>query len=201
MFHDIILEIFNQSWPMIAICLVIIISMRIEYIIRNKIKITFYKEIIMVGFIVYIMCLFYAVTFQDVSWSSSNFIPFKEMFRYDLGTKGFFRNVIGNMLMFIPFGFFVSYILKSTKVYSLIILTFVTSVTIELTQLIIGRVFDVDDVILNIIGGIIGFYIYFFIHKIKDKLPEILKKPFIYNILAILILIFIIMYLIGVINV
>lgn len=198
MFREMILNIFEQIWPMLLICLVILISMRVVYIIKNKISIIFYKEILGIGFVAYIMCLFYVVTFQDVSWSTSNFIPFKEMFRYELGTKIFFKNVGGNMLMFVPFGFFVSYFLKLEKKYSIILLTILTSLTIETTQLMIGRVFDIDDIILNIVGGFVGFLIYHLIHKFKDKLPEVLKKPFIYNILIVLILIFIIMYLKGV---
>ena len=201
MLREIILNIFAQSWPTILICLVIIISMRIVYVFKNKTKVVFYKEVLGLGFIVYIMCLFYVVTFQDVSWSTSNFIPFQEMFRYQLGTRMFFKNVGGNMLMFVPFGFFVSYFLKLIKPYSIIILTILTSVTIETTQLMIGRVFDIDDIILNIVGGLAGFILYYLIHKFKDKLPKILKKPFIYNIIIILILVFIIMFLMGVVYV
>ena len=105
MLRNSILEIFNQTWPMIIICTVVLSSMRIIYIIKNKSSFVFYKEIMMLLFIIYIMCIFYVVTFQDVSWSTSNFIPFKEMFRYEFGSRLFFKNVIGNMIMFMPYGF------------------------------------------------------------------------------------------------
>jgi len=36
MFRNSILQIFEGSWPMILICTVIISSMRIVYIIKNK---------------------------------------------------------------------------------------------------------------------------------------------------------------------
>lgn len=83
--------------------------MRITYILKYKVDFILYKELFSLLFVIYVMCLFYVVTFQDVSWSTSNFIPFKEIFRYEFGTKLFFKNVIGNMIMFVPFGFFVSY--------------------------------------------------------------------------------------------
>lgn len=201
MFRNTILNIFNESWPTILICLVIVASMRIVYIFKNKENIVFYKEIIKLGFVIYVMCLFYVVTFQDVSWSTSNFIPFREMFRYELGSKLFYKNVIGNTLMFVPFGFFVSYFLKLKKVYSIILMTLLTSTTIEVTQLLIGRVFDIDDILLNLFGSFIGFLIYYIIYKVKDKLPDILKKPFIYNIIILVILIIIIIYLVGWFNV
>ena len=193
MFYNSITQILLDIWPSLLICCVIMISLRITYLIKNNIKFVFYKEILMLGFIMYVIALFEVVTFQDVSWSSSNFIPFKEMLRYDFGTKLFFKNVVGNMIMFIPFGFFTSYFLKLKKVYSIFLLTLLTSITIETTQLLIGRVFDIDDIILNVIGGLIGYLIFKIIYKIK-----FLKKEFIYNIIMIVVLIAIILYLLGV---
>lgn len=197
MFRNILLKILSESWPMILICLIIIVSMRIIYIYKNKEKIIFYKEILKLCFIVYIMCLFYVVTFQDVSWSTSNFVPFKEMFRYKVGTKLFYKNVVGNTIMFIPLGFFTSYFLKLKKLYSISLFSLLISFTIEFTQLKIGRVFDIDDILLNIFGGILGFIIYYIIYNVKDKLPKLLKKDYIYNILIIVALVIGIIYLRG----
>ena len=197
MFRETILNIFEDIWPMLFICLVIIISLRITYLIKNKVKFVFYKEMLMLGFIIYVMALFRVVTFQDVSWSSSNFIPFEEMFRYEFGTKLFYKNVVGNMLMFIPYGFFISYFLKSKKPLLILLLTTLVSVTIEFTQLLIGRVFDIDDIMLNIIGGLLGFIIYYVFVKVKNKIV-LLQKPYIYNIIMVVILLVIILYLQGV---
>lgn len=193
MFSNSIKEILLDIWPSLIICFIIITSLRITFLVKNKVKFIFYKEILMLGFIMYVIALFEVVTFQDVSWSSSNFIPFKEMLRYEFGTKLFFKNVVGNMIMFIPFGFFTSYFLKLKKIYSTFILTLLTSITIETTQLLIGRVFDIDDILLNILGGLIGYFIFKIIYKIK-----FLKKESIYNIIISVILILIVLYLIGV---
>ena len=198
MYRKTILEIFEDIWPMLLICCVIIVSMRIVYLIKYKKPFVFYKELLGLGFIIYIICLFRVVTFQDVSWSSSNFIPFKEMFRYEFGSKMFYRNVVGNMLMFIPYGFFTSYFLKLNKPLPIFLLTFLVSITIELTQLGIGRVFDIDDILLNLIGGLLGFLLFHISYKIKLKLPDLLQKQFIYNIIMVFILIMIVFYLTGV---
>ena len=195
MIRNSILEIFNHTWPMIVICTVIISSMRIIYIIKNKEQFIFYKEMMMLAFIIYIMCIFYVVTFQDVSWSTSNFIPFKEMFRYEFGSRLFFKNVVGNAIMFMPYGFFIGYFLKIDKKRTAIILSIITSLTIELTQLKIGRVFDIDDILLNVLGGLIGFCIYKFLSKIKDNLPSFLKNRVFYNIMVLLLLTGFILYL------
>lgn len=198
MFRNTFLTIFEDIWPMILICSVIIISMRLVYIIKNKVKIVFYKEILSLTFIIYIIALFRVVTFQDVSWSTSNFIPLKEIFRYEIGSQLFYKNVIGNMLMFIPYGFFTSYFLKLKKPSSIFLLTLLVSITIEFTQLLIGRVFDIDDIILNLIGGIIGFLLYYLITNIKYKLPSLLQKDITYNIIIVVLFIIISLYLGGI---
>ena len=45
----------------------------------------------------------------------------------------------------------------------------VTTVSIEVIQYYIGRTFDIDDIILNTLGGIIGYIIYKAIHKILRR--------------------------------
>lgn len=197
MIRNTVLEIFGETWPTIIISMVIIISLRIVYLIKNNRKIVLYQELMSLLFIIYVLCLFYVVTFQDVSWSTSNFTPFHEMFRYEFGSRLFIKNVLGNMILFIPYGFFAAYYLKLKKPFSILGLSVLVSLTIETTQLLIGRVFDIDDIILNVIGGILGFYIFKLFSKINTHLPPVLKKPIIYNIIMICLLGFALAYLIG----
>ena len=97
----------NFAWPMVLISVVILVSFRLSYLFKNKEKLVLYKELLGLSFVIYILCLFQVVTFQDnVSWSSNNFIPFREMFRYNIGSRLFVKNVLGNALMFLPYGFF-----------------------------------------------------------------------------------------------
>ena len=197
MIRDTVLEIFGATWPTIIISMVILVSMRIVYLIKYNKKIVLYEELITLLFIIYVLCLFYVVTFQDVSWSTSNFTPFSEMFRYEIGSRIFIKNVLGNVILFLPYGFFAAYYLKLKKPWSILGLSILVSLTIETTQLLIGRVFDIDDIILNTIGGLFGFYIYHVLSKINSHLPEILKKPIIYNIIVICLLVLVIVYLVG----
>lgn len=201
MFRDTIVDIFNQTWPMLLICTTIVISMRITYLIKNQQNLFLYRELMALLFIIYIMCLFYVVSFQDVSWSTSNFIPFKEIMRYEFGSRLFLLNVVGNTLMFIPYGFFIGYFLKNNKILTAIILGLIISTTIETTQLQIGRVFDIDDIILNVLGVIIGNYIYMFLGSIKNRLPKFLKHPLFYNIIVITLLVLFALYLFKMIGV
>lgn len=191
---DVIIDMLPSIWPMLVIILVILVSLRITYLIKCKSKFILYQELLMLAFIIYILCLFHVVTFQDVNYGTNNFIPFKEILRYDIGTNKFIKNIIGNIIMFIPYGFFASYYLKNKKASIIIILSLIVSSTIEIVQLYIGRVFDIDDVILNVFGGILGYLIYMILDKISSKLPKFFRSNIFLNICAILIITVMIIY-------
>lgn len=193
MFKNIFLDVFSDTWPTILIAIVIAVSLRLAYLFKGKKKIVLYKELLMLIFIIYALCLFHVVTYQDVNFGTNNFIPFKEIFRYDFGTPKFIKNIVGNIIMFIPFGFFASYFLKSKKLALPLILTIILTCTIETVQYYIGRVFDIDDIILNVIGGIIGFLLYVVVDVLQSKIPG-LKNNSILNLLIIAIIVIIVIY-------
>ncbi len=173
-------DVLYDTWPMIVLSCVVLISIRLTYLIKNKQKIVISNEMMMLTFIVYILCLFQIVTSQDVSGVHGiNVTLFKELTRYQIGTKLFYRNIIGNIIMFIPFGFFTSYYLKLSKKRTIFYLTLVVSVVIELIQLKIGRAFDVDDIILNMVGSLLGYYLYRIMDKIFGDLSDTIKGTFI----------------------
>ena len=201
MFDVTVKNILANIWPMILIITIILSTLRIAYLLKYKEHFKFYQEILKLGFVIYIITLFYVVTFQDVSWSTSNFVPFKEIFRYQLFSSSFIKNVIGNMIMFMPYGFFISYYLKLDKKSYVILMSLLISVTIEITQLVIGRVFDVDDILLNVIGGILGYFIYRIIHNFKDMVPNFLKNDIFYNIIVTILIILITIYIFNVLGV
>lgn len=185
--------ILSLTWPVLVISSVVLISVRLSYLIKNKEKIVIYKELLMYSFIIYTLCLFQIVTFQDdVTWSTNNFIPFKEILRYNMGSRLFFKNVIGNMILFLPFGFFISLYLKEEKPKLPLLITLITSFSVEIVQMLIGRVFDIDDIMLNMLGGYLGYLVYYFLKGIWDKIPNVLKNEWILNAIAIIILIIII---------
>ena len=188
-FSNTIQGVVNLTWPMLLISIVILVSFRITYIIKKQDKFVLYKELLMLSFVIYILCLFQVVTFtDDVNWSTNNFIPFKEILRYNITSRLFIKNVLGNMLMFLPFGFFISYYLENKKPILTIVLTLIASLSIELVQMAIGRVFDVDDILLNLCGGLLGYGIYYCLMRIGEKLPSIFKTDWLLNIVSIIIL-------------
>ncbi len=196
-FDDTIKTFMTLTWPMVVICVMTLASIRITYLIKNKQEFIFYKEIFYLFFLMYILCLFQIVTFEDTSTlvSGNNFEPFKEILRYKLGSRLFFKNVIGNVVLFIPYGIFASMYTKIEKPHHALGLIFFASATVEITQLLIGRVFDIDDIILNIIGGMIGFLIYITIKKIGDSLPKVFRSNIFLNILSVLLVLILTAYI------
>lgn len=187
-------DIMPDIWPMVLIITVIVSSLRIAYLIKGNKKFCLYKELLSLIFIIYILCLYHVVTFQDVNYGTNNFIPFREMFRYSLGSTKFIKNVVGNIMLFIPFGFFSSYYLKNKKMTLTFILTLITSLTIEIVQYYIGRVFDIDDIILNVIGGVLGFLLFVGFDAINKRLPKFFRSDAFLNIVIILVIVLIIIY-------
>jgi len=191
---NIIEDIMPDVWPMVLIITVIVSSLRIAYLLNNNKKFCLHKEVLSLIFIIYILCLYHVVTFQDINYGTNNFIPFKEIFRYDINSTKFIKNIVGNIIMFIPYGFFASYYLKNRKFSTIFILSLVVSLTIEIVQLNIGRVFDIDDIILNTIGGITGYLLYVGIDAISSKLPKFFRSDAFLNLLVITIIILMIVY-------
>lgn len=187
--------IIEGIWPMLVIFIVVLSTIRIFYLIEKGGKFVLYKEFFSLAFIIYILLLFGLVTNTDVQGVSNNFMPFREILRYKIGSKYFLWNVVGNIMIFLPFGFIVSLILDSGKVNKPLIITFITSLTIELVQMFIGRSFDIDDIILNCVGGIIGWLLYIGLTAIKKHLPHFLQRDLVYNILTVILIAIIIISL------
>ncbi len=78
-------------------------------------------------------------------------------------------NVVGNLLLFIPLGMYLAVLLK--RKWPGVLLMFLLSVSFEAAQFIfnIGAL-DVDDVILNVLGGVLGMGIIGFLSLfLKNK--------------------------------
>ena len=191
-----IVDVINMSWPTVVIVVVISSIMRVAYIIRHDRKsFRLYEELFHLMFIVYLLVLFQLVTSQDLIGGGTNLTPFKEIFRYELMSTSFIKQVIGNIILFIPLGYFVSYYCKLKGIVGITIVSILSSVTIEIVQHFIGRSVDIDDIILNVTGGIIGFLFYKLFKKINEKLPNFMKKKWFYNLLSIIIILLIGLYL------
>lgn len=191
-FYETFYSAINNTWPMLTLFAVILITLKLSRVFINKDKFIFYKEFYNLLFIIYILLLYHLLLSTENASSGMNLIPFREMTRYSLGSKAFFYNVIGNIVLFIPFGYFVSDYLKAKEIHHILLVSILISLTAELIQFKIGRAFDIDDIILNVLGAIMGFMVYISVRAVKNHLPDFLRNNIFYNFLAIIVIIILI---------
>lgn len=127
------------------------------------------------AFFLYIGALVYFMFFAELlgrtivsSDYRYNLVPFKEIKRFilyydQLGMKAVFANLFGNVIAFMPFGMFLPYLTDyRLKFFTVTVHSFNLSLMIELTQLVMKvGCCDVDDLILNTLGGMLGYIVYF----------------------------------------
>ena len=91
-------------------------------------------------------------------------------------------------MLFVPYGFFSSYYLKLDKKIVAFIIVSLLSISIEGVQLLIDRCFDIDDILLNIIGGMIGYFLYKGLFKITYNMSKrTIGNILIFSIMALII--------------
>ena len=192
-------DMVNDLAPMVVIFLTVIISIRITWLVLNRERLVIYKEILALMFIVYIFLLFWLVTFVDNNYGLSNFVPFREILRDDFMGYRFIKHNFGNIILFIPYGFFLCYYLRNSSFKLIMALSFLLTLTIELCQkYLVGRVFDVDDIILNMVGAYIGWLIYTLLMKFKDRLPGFARSEWFINGAVIAIVVFFVVLVIRI---
>lgn len=127
-----------------------------------------------VCFLAYLLLLGYVLFFssgfgrEDHAEYRYNLTLFQEIGRYyGVGMRTgswnlFWLNVIGNICVFIPLGAFLPKLFtRCRNLFFVIVLSLELSLVVEVIQLVtrVGS-FDVDDLLLNTIGGILGYIIY-----------------------------------------
>ena len=102
---------------------------------------------------------------------TANFTLFKTIkmyinYSYKLNS---FENLVGNVVVFVPFGFLLPYIQeKSRKLPVLVLNAFLFVLGIEVFQLFSAfGAFDVDDILLNCFGAVLGWILYRFWERRK----------------------------------
>lgn len=133
--------------------------------------------------VLYIAILVYVCFFSEgygrgdiTPYYRYNLVPFKEIRRFYVyrdvvGAGAFITNLFGNVLAFMPFGFFVPVLrAKDRRLIRMAVNTFFLSLFIETVQLVtrVGS-FDVDDLILNTLGGILGYVLFYILNRLRRK--------------------------------
>lgn len=81
-----------------------------------------------------------------------------------------FENLVGNIVVFIPFGFLLPYVLKwGRNFFVMLVNAFLFVLGIEVFQLFSAfGAFDVDDILLNCLGAVLG-YLFYLIYEAAKK--------------------------------
>lgn len=112
-------------------------------------------------------------TFEGRSYHY-NLVLLKEIKRFwnhreSLGLMAVFLNLFGNIAAFVPFGTILPIMHHRYRSFLyMILMTFEFSLLIEVIQLVskVGS-FDVDDLLLNTIGGMLGYLVFEILNKIR----------------------------------
>ncbi len=99
-----------------------------------------------------------------------------EMMGYPIRQQ-FYENYVGNIILFVPFGFFLPLISRFKTFGNIVIAAILFSVLIETLQFFaryvgVYRSVDIDDVLLNTAGAITGYFIFIIVRSfiIKPKI-------------------------------
>ena len=155
---------------------------RLYNVVKNK-RINIAREIILFIFFVYFLFLLLLTIFKGgcIEFNNQfnsymyrehgllgiiNIVPIKEtintFMHSETGMRNSLRNVIGNILVFMPLGFFIPLLFeKFNNLKKVLKVGCLSSLAIELSQLFVGsNVCDIDDVIYNTLGALAGFICY-----------------------------------------
>ena len=133
-------------------------------------------------FVLYIIFIIYFLIFSDWYGRTGemqeyhyNLVLFKEIKRFweyrdQVGMFAMFTNLFGNVIIFMPFGFFMPMASRYRSLFSTVFYSFGLSLCVETFQLVtkVGS-FDVDDLLLNTIGGLAGYILFIICAAIRRR--------------------------------
>lgn len=179
-FFDTYIGYFLQALP---ISLVVGVIYEIIRFRKDK-SVSIKKKILLCIFVCYItglICLVLGLDLMHIFWYNL-FYHFDSSIEIDWFAGSFnlipdfFNNIndeaIGNFLMFFPFGFLYLLSIDDATFKRSIIMGMRLVIFLELFQVVVGRAFDTNDIILNSLGIIISSGIFMGIKKIGDNLKS-----------------------------
>ena len=186
---SIIEDMWDSIWPMITFISIVAVTIRGAYLFRGSKKFVLHKELLSWIFIIYVLCLYYIL--MRKSNVGINLIPIVGLFDDITANYGF---IIHNILIFVPLGFFASYYLSNRKAGTMLMVSLLVAGLTEGLQYYMGRGFNIDIVVFNVLGGFVGYLLYVGLMAIKGKLPKFMKSDAFINIVVILLIILVVLF-------
>lgn len=140
-------------------------------------KLTTTLLVIYIAMLFWILLFKFGVQFSYMEKRSVNLVPFRGLL-----TSNALAETILNVLIFVPFGIYVSVLFKRWALTKKLLVFFLLSFMFEVLQFILAiGTFDITDIITNTFGSIIGLLIFKAIEKLFSNS---IKLQHIINVIA-----------------
>lgn len=177
-FDDIIVHVTSSSIVFILgrLILAVIFWLLLFFVTSSKKqrKLLISGKLIFSIYIVYILFLISITLLKGTVISKTyNFIPFRFIFEFSEVNKSIsILNIVSNLLMFLPLGIILYF--SNKKVLNSLFIVIYTSLGIEVLQFLFKKgIFDIDDIILNTLGGLLGIFLFkYFLSPVSNKYIE-----------------------------
>ena len=93
-------------------------------------------------------------------------VPFEDL---NFQNRYTFFNLLGNIVMFLPFGFFAALLWRGFSWRRALGAGLGITLSVECWQLIVGRTFDVDDLLLNTLGVLWGYWLWLLLRRLAPQ--------------------------------
>lgn len=119
----------------------------------------------------YLFILFSMLFLKSHSLRAVNLVPFRILDGDPLSRAFLFSNLMGNIALFLPLGVYLPLLRRDQRIWTNLVWVLLISTAAELTQYLFQvGVTDIDDVILNGLGGLLGILLYRLLLKLfKEK--------------------------------
>ncbi len=186
----------DMYWHIVKFLIIIIVTLPFYLLIRRPWKRKDKREWALGAFMLYMAGLLVLVlegqygdpawmirsaTERIAAWEGISLEPFRTIctnFRHFIPDV-FAVNIIGNIVMFVPWGFGLPYLWEGMRSLTALVSAFlVLPLCIEICQLFIGRSVDIDDLILNFLGSSLGAGAFYGLWRLpwgRERLAN--KKP------------------------
>ncbi len=179
--------------PYMLIALPVYLVARGIYIKLKKKEFNIVREAVLLAFIIFIAGLTSQTVIPKFEFGvdgfgivengvhQTNLIPFKvfSQTRYEVfvnkNINYFLINFLGNIILFMPFGFVIPLLWKISAKKAVLI-GFLASLFIETCQLFLARGTDVDDLILNTFGALLGALLFKILQRCSKGFIEKFKQ-------------------------
>ncbi len=122
-------------------------------------------------------------------WAVSSFVDLLHGYPWNAGEQPFFRLgtwnltplrsfaqdrfiLLGNVVMFVPFGFFAALLWRNFTARRALLTGLAITAFVECWQLLVGRTFDIDDLLLNTLGVCCGCFLWHLLRRLRPELTE-----------------------------